>query len=76
MVFPKICFHDLLAWTNGPYGVTNMGVERYREICEAALAANVMLPPTQDSPIIIPSELSVGELARFLPVAKQNLGNE
>lgn len=74
--FRRTAIHDLLDQTDGPYGVTVLDGERYEEFCTAALDAGVLLPPTQSSPIIIPPELSEGEMARFLPVAQQYLGKK
>lgn len=74
--FHRTAIHELLDRTNGPYGTTGLGADRYGEFCTAALDAGVVLPPTQSSPIIVPPELSAGEMARFLPVAQQFLGNE
>lgn len=53
---------DVLGWyRNGPYLYAPLSVERYQDFVNRALEAQLLVPPTQRDPIIIPRVLSSGE---------------
>ena len=72
--FRKTYLHALMRRTCGPYCVTSLDDAAYRKFHAASLDAGVLLPPTQDAPIIIPPVFTEGEVARFLPIAEEFLG--
>lgn len=53
----------------GPYLLTGLSEERYRDLYHDALAAGVVLPPDSRIPMIFPAEYNEGDIAEFRKVA-------
>ena len=72
--FRVTALHRLMARSCGPYCMTGLDEAAYREFHAAALAAHVVLPPTNATPVILPPSWTAGEIAGFAQLAGEFLG--
>ncbi len=64
---------EIAFYCNGPYCLTNLDDDKYREFWLSALDVNILLPPTSAEPIIVAPLYSEGEFKKFMGVARQFL---